>query len=79
MLQQMVAPLVDLNTGAQESLASLDQLECAVADQAQESAQIESSVKSIGEKAINKVTVTTNELSNMAQGLTDQVSKLTLS
>jgi methyl-accepting chemotaxis protein len=84
MLQEMVTPLVDLNTGAQESLASLELLERAVADQAQESAQIESSVKNIGAKAntnqmaIEKVTMTTNDLSNMAQGLTDQVSKFTL-
>jgi len=84
-LQQMVTPLVDLNTGAQASLESLEQLEQAVADQAQESAQIESSVKGIGDKAntnqvaINNVTETTNDLSNMAQGLTDQVSKFTLS
>lgn len=83
MLQEMVAPLADLNTGAQQSLASLELLEQAVAEQAHESAQIESSVKKIGEKAnanqssIDKVTSTTNDLSNMAQGLAQQVSKFT--
>jgi len=83
-LQQMVTPLVDLNTGAQESLTSLEQLEQAVADQAQESAHIETSVNNIGGKAntnqaaINHVTQVTNDLSELAKGLTDQVSKFTL-
>ncbi|MGB1298122.1 MAG: methyl-accepting chemotaxis protein [Psychrobium sp.] len=84
MLGQMVQPLVDLNTGAQESLTSLELLEQAVADQARESANIESSVKNIGDKAnsnqteIDKVTSTTNHLSDMALGLSRQVSKFNL-
>lgn len=84
MLQQMVTPLVDLNAGAQESLTSLEQLEQAVADQATESAHIEDSVKNIGDKAnsnqaeIDKVTSTTNHLSDMALGLSRQVSKFRL-
>ncbi|MGB0898896.1 MAG: methyl-accepting chemotaxis protein [Psychrobium sp.] len=84
MLQQMVTPLVDLNAGAQESLTSLEQLEQAVAEQATESAHIEDSVKNIGDKAnsnqaeIDKVTSTTNHLSDMALGLSRQVSKFRL-
>lgn len=84
MLQQMVTPLVDLNAGAQESLTSLEQLEQAVADQATESAHIEDSVKNICDKAnsnqaeIDKVTSTTNHLSDMALGLSRQVSKFRL-
>ncbi|WP_435276840.1 hypothetical protein ACMAZF_07890 [Psychrobium sp. nBUS_13] len=80
MLQQMVTPLVDLNAGAQESLTSLEH----VADQATESAHIEDSVKNIGDKAnsnqaeIDKVTSTTNHLSDMALGLSRQVSKFRL-
>lgn len=84
MLQQMVAPLVELNAGAQESLSSLEQLEGAIAIQAQESEHIESSVKDIGDKAntnqtaIDEVTSTTTDLSNMAKSLSNQVSKFTL-
>lgn len=84
MLGQMVQPLIDLNTGAQESLSSLELLEQSVADQARESANIESSVKNIGDKAnsnqteIDKVTSTTNHLSDMALGLSRQVSKFNL-
>lgn len=84
MLQQMVTPLADLNTGAQESLTSLEQLEQAVADQATESAHIENSVKNIGEKAsgnqtqIDKVTSTTNHLSELALNLSQKVSKFRL-
>ncbi len=84
-LQQMVTPLVDLNIGAQESLTSLEQLEASIASQSKESAQIESSVKNIGEQAntnqsaIDDVTSTTMMLCDMAEGLSNKVSKFTLS
>ena len=84
MLQKMVTPLVELNAGAQESLSSLEQLESAIAIQAQDSEHIESSVKDIGDKAntnqtaIDEVTSTTTDLSDMAKSLSNQVSKFTL-
>lgn len=84
-LQQMVTPLVDLNIGAQESLTSLEKLEVSIANQAHESSQIESSVKNIGEQAntnqnsIDDVTATTMMLCDMAESLSNKVSKFTLS
>ena len=84
MLQQMVEPLVNLNEGAQSSLDNLKILEASVADQANESQQIELNVKHISIKAnenkaaIDIVTDTTLNLSEMANSLSAQVQQFKL-
>lgn len=84
MLQQMVGPLVNLNEGAQSSLDNLQMLEASVADQANESQQIELNVKHISIKAnenkaaIDIVTDTTLSLSAMANSLSAQVQQFKL-
>ncbi len=83
-LQQMVSPLDALNVGSQNSLTSLEQLESTVSEQAQESAKIEASITNIGEQAntnqsaINEVSETTKNLSEMAENLSNQVRKFIL-
>ena len=84
MLQQMAEPLTDLNVGAELSLQSLERLEVAVAEQASESEQIERNVKNISSKAsdnqsaIDRVTHTTLNLTELAHSLSNQVQQFKL-
>lgn len=84
MLQQMAEPLADLNVGAELSLQSLERLEVAVAEQASESEQIERNVKNISSKAsdnqfaIDRVSHTTLNLTELAHSLAIQVQQFKL-
>lgn len=84
MLQNMVNPLADLNLGAESSLQSLETLEIAVAEQACESEQIERNVKDISTKAcdnqsaIERVTDTTFNLTELANSLASDVKQFKL-
>lgn len=84
LLQQMVEPLINLRIGAQSSLESLQLLETSVASQAHESQQIGINIEHISNKAgenqsaIEAVTNTTQNLTLMADGLSNQVKKFQL-
>lgn len=84
MLQKMAEPLANLNVGAELSLESLQMLEVSVAEQASESEQIDRNVKHISIKAsenqsaIDSVTDTTLNLTQLANGLFNQVQQFKL-
>ena len=84
LIQKMIAPLGDLNAGAEASRIQLNALEQVIAAQAQESVQIEHHVRQIedmskdNQQAIAEVANTTQQLGALALALECSVSEFTL-
>ena len=84
LIQQMVQPLSDLNSGAQVAVQQLNALETAVASQAEESAAIERNIREIeamtteNQTAVKHVANTTEQLGELSVSLDHSVKEFTL-
>ena len=84
LIQQMVQPLADLNSGAQVAVEQLNALESATASQAEESAAIERDIRKIeaitteNQASVKHVANTTERLGDLSLSLGHSVKKFTL-
>ncbi len=84
LIQKMVQPLGDLNSGATVAVEQLNALETAVASQAEESAAIERNIRDIeaitteNQASVKHVANTTERLSELSLSLGHSVKKFTL-